>query len=314
MNTLIEYQSPTYRKRTYYLINTSISNITQIVNLYLVNASTSSLVYIYVDDESGYDLTGAYVKLLRYYTDTNTYRTVEISKTDYQGLASLWTILDEVFYKFIVEKKQKVLPPTPTDKDKIHLTTLYLTVQIKEPFLEEFDQIENVAYSLFYNNETRVFSFTFNDASGVAQQGCLKVKHSDILREKIVYDGCTTGTAATLTYTLDSGNLTGYYTGYGYIKVEGSGLINVLKEGVTATFGSFQKGYTKFGATGIFMTIILVASLATIGILSESIVIPVALGVLGLVGAFAMGLIFISYTIIASIVLLALLVILKLRR
>jgi len=98
----IEYVGDTYPKRNYFLYDTPLSN-TSVgnISLYVLNASLASRTTFSVLDEVG-SAREVYLNFQRYYTDTNTYRTVILDKTDSYGNALEYLEPYDVFYRIII--------------------------------------------------------------------------------------------------------------------------------------------------------------------------------------------------------------------
>jgi len=171
---------------------------------------------MYVDNEDDDAISNAYIKTQRWYVDQNTFKTVEISKTDYDGTSGQHLVRNTVPYKFIIEKGGRILPPTPTEAVPIYLSTIYFQLFTRDPYLDVFKSYGNINYALGYINATRTFEFTYSDTSGVSTEGCLKVTHNTLLKNFIDYDTCMTAGAATLTYTHPDNEHR--YLGIAYIK------------------------------------------------------------------------------------------------
>ena len=76
------YDAADYTQRTYYLNDATLSNQTQIIDLYLINDSDGILVNINLVDATHLSIEDAYINILRQYVGENTFRTIAIARTD----------------------------------------------------------------------------------------------------------------------------------------------------------------------------------------------------------------------------------------
>ena len=96
------YGGGDYDIRQYTFSNTTLSNETKQVNLYLLNESLITDVILKVVDESDTRVQGATINIQRFYPGTGEYLTTEIVTTDWNGLAQAGFILDDVYYAFTI--------------------------------------------------------------------------------------------------------------------------------------------------------------------------------------------------------------------
>ncbi len=97
----IRYSAPGYETRTYYftLINRTHTNLT----LYLLKNTSATTVTATVYDEFDQEIESAFIKILRYDQPSNSYRIQEIVETNTQGQATFSAVLNDEYYKFIIE-------------------------------------------------------------------------------------------------------------------------------------------------------------------------------------------------------------------
>jgi len=174
--------------------------------------------------------------------------------------------------------------------------------------LDVFKRYGKIAYTFDYNNNTRNFTFSYTDTSGVSTEGCLKVKHSTMLRTIIDYDGCTIANSATLYYSHPNDNIT--YMAIAYIKPSASETTDAILETI---MGGGVKLYQKFGASGLLMSTVFAATLAGVGAMHSA---PVAIAffMLGFITPMIMKMTYVTYPVLLGIVILLGLVMWRLRK
>lgn len=270
----IIYSGTDYRQRTYYLYNATINNATQSINLYSIKTTSSSKVIIYTKDSNDQAVENVIVKILRYYYDTNTYKTVAIGKSDSLGKIITYLVLDTAWYKFILEQdgvvkneySPMIIPDTELDPETL---TLYISATTPEYY-----RIQDISYSCTFNSETNVTRCTVSDPTGLMVSACLKVNKIGPAGTEEICNTCDTSSSMTLTCTLPE--LEGTYT-YSLSVTTSSGNTYVLKTDylyfpVEGLFGSF----------GIFMAIVLLLVVVMISIYNPfvaSILAAISIGV-----------------------------------
>lgn len=203
------YYSDTHSQRSYYLLNGTLSNSTQAVNIYSLNTSESKAVVVYIKDENGLYVEDVYVKVQRYYPGTNTYKTVAYLKTDEDGKDMTYLYLNDVYYKFILEQAgvivNEISPRTITDTvDDPEEITFSLTGTDLDYF-----QYGDISAGCTYNNATWTLRCTVSDSSNFMVESCLKTDKLGILSPENVNETCSYDSAVTHVHII--GNNTGEY-------------------------------------------------------------------------------------------------------
>lgn len=296
------YENGAYTNKTYYLTDYFIDNITDLIDLYFTSGST--LVQFRVTDLNDVAVKDAYVKILRYDLGSNTYRTVEIIKTDEDGYAYGNVVLNNQFYKFIVEY-QGVTKLT-TEETKISSTTKRFRINLASDLFSSYSKIENIEYSnVTFNNDTRTFQFTFNVVNGGTENICLKVIKSRIRGDTTLYDYCLESSAGTLTYTITEDVDSNTYVGTAYVIIDGTHFLLSVKS------HSFERGFVTYGKEGIFLTVLLGIAVVTIMVWSPVAAVISLLLIVSL--SIIMGIFFLNWSILVIIIVLGGIVIYKLK-
>jgi len=303
-NMVSEFEGTTYQTRTYYLTNASLTNVTNNINLYLLNDS-DIIKFFFTLTKSLTPVTNAYVTISKYDLSTGTYNTIGIRKSDNTGKFIEYLELDKD-YRFSIVKNSELLGVL--DKNSICSATpcemfLEITeepVNLWQGYYDSF--ATNIAYNLTFNPATSMFTFDFIDLTGLANYFRLQVN-------KIEYNQTGALICNNFSYA-NSGTLICNVTGYegnfmasAYVSRSPEklietiyGLINALKDIIGAN-------------EGLLFTFILVFLVALIGAWNPIVGIILATSTFFL--SFIMGFVSVSYTTIILIFILAVIIILK---
>jgi hypothetical protein len=99
---VIQYNATGYMDE-YYFIATTLGNVSQTTNLYLLDSTLAKTATIYVIGSDGTPYANGYVDIQRYYPTSFSYITVSQIKTDDDGKAVANIIPNTVYYRFIVK-------------------------------------------------------------------------------------------------------------------------------------------------------------------------------------------------------------------
>lgn len=196
-DAMLEYNEDiNYTARQYYLVNTTLSSSAHdSINLYLLNETLSDLITIYVQSPEGIKQDDVIIKAQRLYIGENTYRTVVMGKTNFDGHDSIYMRMNDIFYRFILEKDGKIL--RVFNPFKITSTDHTLTTAT-DGYGQWFSYINNFGWYCNHNDATNTTSCTYSDTSGKSQEVCLLVKRRDLFNYTTVCDICETSTSGTL--------------------------------------------------------------------------------------------------------------------
>jgi len=201
-DAIIQYEKSNYIKRNYYLVNSSLTNTTNHIGLYLLNSSMSTSFIINVIDNVQFPITGAYVYIQRYYPGTGLTHTVEMSKTDDSGNAIGHFEAETEDYKIIVLKDGVILYESKVQKVVCGSTPCTLNFQIEAAAPIEwknFGDLPNIIWTLDYNESTKLWTYIYVDTSGTTKYGRLLVYTEDGNNKIIICNKTDTSSAATLT-------------------------------------------------------------------------------------------------------------------
>jgi len=192
-----------YAKRGYYIIDYPlVSGDPSLVDLYLIKKSVASPIKIIVQDASGVNQEGLYVKLQRYYPDDNLFRTVQVGKTDSNGEVNFYVEPSDLGgyaeYYLIIENETTELkrfgPRTFLSTDPETTVKLVESTQFKFTEMKK-----NINVGVTFNNITNVTSITFSSTSNTAKTYGYSIVLSNITSNQEVCSNSTTSTSVTFT-------------------------------------------------------------------------------------------------------------------
>jgi len=225
----IRFSAPGYSEKFYYInvTNRSYTNLT----MYLLSGGSN--VTATVRDDNNRLVEDAYIKVLRYDLETNSYIIREIGKTNFEGEAILHLALNTEFYKFMIEYSFGQLRKT-TSPTYIYETSLSFTIPIGTEVADDFFTIQDVVNSLTFNNVTNNFKFTYTDGEEKVSQGCLDIYQETIQSSTLYNSSCVS--SATASIILGAANTTGStYEAKAYVTIGG------IKYYINSLFHTFEE-------------------------------------------------------------------------
>jgi len=259
-NTQIQYEKSGFVKRSHYLINSSLTNTTNNIKLYLLNSSSSTSFIINVIDSFQFSIVDAYVYIQRYYPGTGVFHTIEMAKTDSSGNTVGHFEAETEDYKVLIFKDGTLL--YESDKAKVFCgeTPCTLNFQteaaIPTTWINTGD-LANLIWSLTYNEATKIWTYTYIDTSGTTKWGRLLVYTEDGNSKTIICNNSDTSSAATLTCNVT--NYEGTIYAKAYISRSPEILVwseSVIKRVVKAIFGM----------EGVFWAMMILLTIGLVGI------------------------------------------------
>jgi hypothetical protein len=280
---------PVYSERLYFV--TITNNTVQTVDVYSLNSSKETNITATVYQENGQVVENAYVKLMRYYLNCNCYKTVEMGRTNFLGTTGLLVEYNKELYKTIIEYNDVQYIETNAFKITSDSLSFFINIALPDP-TSTLRKVQNIAYNLTYNNNTKNFRFTWSDTNNQVTQGCLKVSLITVLSETDYNYTCVNSTASSILIGISEINGT-VYKAVGSIYASPETIIDTL-------LVSFNEASRIMGSMGVFLTILILLTIAFIGIWNSNVLIILTVVTLGL--ASAIGLISINISVIFAII------------
>lgn len=274
------------------------------ISLYIIDGGISQYYLPIIIDDKGNPVGNATVKLLRYFPSTNSYITVEMSRTDTNGQAVLRVVPNYIYYKLYVEKDNKVLVTEPA---KITSSSNTYTINLLSSPLDSYTTVQNIYKNISYNTNTDTFIMVWSDDTNDVISGCLNVYEYNAGIKTVISSACSNGATGSLIKTITPNNQSSYEAN-GYLALN-SRYSQISVGGITI---DFTNKYRVTGLIGIFIAIIIVLGFALIGGESgtRGTIVSGVLAVF-LVGAY--GLIAYSFESMIGLVIIAVIMLYKLR-
>lgn len=298
VDAFISYEKSGYSQRNYFLVQNRLgNNQTNRILLYLINESIDSDVTISLTDEDDNVLADHYIKVLRYFPGNNTYKTVEIARTNENGQTVARLILLDVFYRFVVDSGNTTI--YGTNSQKVLTSPFFIRTFEQNNFLNKLDRIEQLQYSLTYNNNTGVFSFTFNDLENIVREGTLRVVRKGIV-DTVICSNTVQSSAGTITCTINA-SIKDEYLAQAYIDTNTKNSPAPIDE----IYLSLSDEFNRLGATGLIIQMLLLSVMVGAGIWRPSA--SIVMGIVAIIAGVFMELYALSY--IAGLYIILLLIV-----
>jgi len=248
MSADIEYSADGYEPNYYFLNDIVLTNQTTNITLYLLNDTLGDPIVIRVLDNSQLPIEEAYVSIQKYDSITNTFYTVGMAKTDFNGEDVVYLNYYDTYYRYSIVKDGELLSLTGTSK--IYSSPIRIIIKSSTEFT--YEKFKNIGYTLTFNNVTKNFILTYTDTTGDIATACLLVTKRTTLNDTTICSNCESSNSATIYCDISSyGNGTYiaqfYATGsLGYIDfldwIEGGANEIYTALGEDATFYAFLLG------------------------------------------------------------------------
>lgn len=304
-DALIDFIAPGYEKRSYYLVNQSLSNTTYNLRLYHMNTSLNTLFTTTVYNEYYTPVADRYVSALRYYPELNSYVIVEKTKTNIFGNGLLHLYKDNPFYKFIVHDYTTLTKEVSPFKPTCAVVPCELLF-VEQPTLTSlYSQTSGVTYNLSWNNNTETFRWFWSDTGGLTTGSQLKVYKKTGLKDISVCDLSSSAPSGTILCDV-SGNGTGTYIGQGFILQSPAHISQTLSATIDYDYDSFK-------GNGEFWALIFLIVISIMGLALGSPIIGTILPIIGLFVLSMIGIIAILPGVLVGLLILALFIISRYR-
>lgn len=303
IDLLMKYENSSFETRFYILRNYSISGKNESVSLYFLNSSLSSNVYVTVNDPYGFPIEDAIVSFQRYYIGENVYRTVAVIKSDNQGQSIVPLQMSNVWYKYIInvdDANVRVIGPGMITSTSLILSTSQGTS------MTYADWDSDISRSCSYQDSSKSIVCTFSNNEGTDCTACLHVNSYNVLSKTEFNTSCLTSSAGTIIInvsTLESFNRTAEY----YLTVENAYGDDII---IYQDNYMFDKS-ASFGEYGIIVAMMLFVLLTCIGAWNPAV--SLTFGFIALLLSVAFDFLVISPSAIASILVVFVIFILKVK-
>lgn len=296
------YSASGYPQRRYSFVNASLSGEGQSLSLFLLNDSSASLVTMTVTDENGDEVPGAFIHVLGFDVDSGSYVTVEILETDFQGQAFAELILDDQWYQFKVFYAGDL--KLTTSATKVLETSVNFQINLGPVVLENYLLADAVTCSIGFNNLTKNFGLNFSNPTGEEVTGRLLVRKITGYSESVINQTNVSAASGSLLVGIDDANAT--YVGIGTVFIGDEGF--ACGDTVSVAFG----GFWQQNSDGVLYAILLILVFVGVGLWSP--IAAIILCIFALIGSVLLGLIFLSWSSIITLVIIGGILIFKIKK
>jgi len=288
------YDATGYDYRDYYLINATLSDTSETLNLYLLNITLGTGISFEVTDESRDPLSDYYIVVQRYDLATDTYKNVAMGNTDDDGTDYIYLRQYDAWYRFLVQNDTEVV----FQSDLRKVTTSSLSFQIVETlFYETLDLISGISTTLNYDNVTGVVEGDYVSGTGENAEMNLKVWKHTPSSSSLVCENDTVGVAGTLTCDISSeGN--GTFIASMYTE-EAAEVISSALEIQRNILDLFED---ELGIEGIALTAIAFIAIVTTSLVVGSPALTLGVGILTLFIMAILGFLNVSMAVLVGII------------
>lgn len=274
----LNYDADGYVPRTYETSNTALTNVTQNINLYLLNDSLSTSFIVFLRDSTYAPVTSAIVEIQRYYPGTNTYSTVESLETNSEGKSIGHFVTEDENYRFKVYQGGTLVYTSVPTKIFCELTPCTVTITLSSSVADTTASLlSELTSTLHYVEATSLISYGFSDTSTNAQGARLYVIDWGFgsSSQNVICNETTSASSGTLTCSLaTAGN--GTYLARSYVTRGGTEYLDrtlIVQKKSDAVSG--------IGIDGLFWSAFILLTVVMIGLYRP--VIAVLFGVAGVV-------------------------------
>jgi len=237
-----ENENITFIPRNYFFQNKTLTNISEEINLLLLEAKDSTSFIIKVQDQKLSPVVDALVYIKKYYPSDGEYRTVQIARTDSNGETLGFYETETVDYKHIIIKNGETLLETAKQKvvGKSVPFTLTFTIGTSLGFpWTSFEDNQNVSINLTFDKDTNIVTMTYiENITGSITSGQLLVIKNSLTNSTSTIICNKTSTEASVTLTCDLSAYDGTFTAIAYINGGSEKIIEFIITDARDVFGS----------------------------------------------------------------------------
>ncbi len=211
LDTIIRYEEDNHANEYYNIVNLSLTNetSTQELTLYDLSLNDSTDFQLSFTGSDFLPVENALVYVDRQYISENTFKTVELPKTDYNGQSVLHLVRNDVIYNIRITKDGVVLG----NFENLVAFCDDFTIGDCNIELNAFDSVAgifdyNADLGILFNapeyNETLdLVSFNFVTSDGTAKEVTLEVTRNDIFGNRSVCNSSLISSGGTLSCSVD---------------------------------------------------------------------------------------------------------------
>lgn len=252
LDAIIKYNALGYANEYYNIVDLELTNETeeQTIRLYNLNESDSTEFQLTFTGQDFLPVEDALIFVERQYIAENTFKTVELPKTDSNGQTVLHLVRNDIVYNIIVMKDKEVLGRFSNliafcDDFSIGDCQIALNAIGEDSGVPNYDEELGIIFDSNpeYNETTKIISFSFTSTDGTSKIVNMSVERRDIFGNTTVCFNALVSTSGTLSCNV--GN------------ISESSLVTVVSvDGITSITSQVQidsEGYGSIGYVGLFI-------------------------------------------------------------
>lgn len=304
------YYKSGYDLRTFYFSNTSKTNSSGNIDLFLLSTATSDVVTFTVVDDFLNPLPNAEIRILRWDLVSDTFYLVNTLITDSSGQASSNLRLNDAFYVYMVSYQGTLYLTTAAAPQIATTRTFQIFLNNQSNVYTVF---RNIQKSLVFDNSTNITTLTYTDPSNSISGMCLIVKKSTGVGTQVVTQLCSTSTASVLAI-----DLTPYGNGAYTIDARasyntGTSIIYFTIDSLDVTIGVGQ-GFLTIGRAAQVISMVFIGTMAMIGVATGSIPLGIILVIAAFIVLYLFGFVNFTSGFVTTIVAMLVLISMSLQR
>ena len=247
MDTIIRYEAALYANEYYNIVNFTLNNDSELqdISLYDLNASDSTDFKITFFGEDFFVVENALIYIDRQYISENSFKTVELPKTDSNGQTVGHFVRNDIIYNIIVVKDGEIIGTYLNiiafcEDYTIGDCQMILEATTGNISMFNYNQELGIIFNTYptYDDTLNTVSFGFTSSNGEPKTVIMEITRKDIFGNRSICNDTLTSASGVLTCSIDP-------------NIKDTLLeVNVYAEG--ATSGIFNIGLNKpdYGSTG----------------------------------------------------------------
>jgi len=211
VDVIVRYENSDHANEYYNIVNSTLNNESESnkITLYDLNLSDSTEFQLTFTGSDFLPVEDALVYVDRQYISENTFKTVELPKTDFNGQTILHLVRNDVIYNIRIVKDGEVLGNFETltafcDDFTIGDCNIELNAFDSVEAVYNYDESLGIIFtSPTYNETSNKVTFNFVTEGGEAKTVKLEVSRNDIFGNRSICNSTLTSSGGTLTCNID---------------------------------------------------------------------------------------------------------------
>jgi hypothetical protein len=289
-----------YPPRYYFMRNAVIDNVTDEIDLFLLNSTYATNIQFLVVNANSIEQSDVLVTIQRNYEEEGLYRTVAMGLTADDGYTNIRLRPYDIYYRPIVSRNGTVLRTF----SPIILTTVQNILTISSELIGDYWKYhDKITYACSFTNATGVLQCDAIVSDGTSLTFKLEAFEIEATSSDLL---CSeTGTSSAVTLLCNLGNMTGRQASYKFWAVYSDNNDMLVEDMIN---GLFSGG---FGVYGLLFMVMLVVSMVMVSLFNPTVALIACL--ISIVMGLSLGLMTISTPAVISLILVIIIGIYKVR-